>query len=72
MRKYKTFCVVANDTPANTSIALNNEIDSLLRFGWAIDRIDCHDNIFGIWKGDEKKYYATKDYIILAYIDDET
>ena len=65
-RIYKSFCVPADSNPVNTCKALNEKIDSLVKFGWTIERIDCHDNIFGIWKSDERKYYPTKDYIIVA------
>ena len=68
-RIYKSFCVLADSTPANTCKALNEKIDSLVKFGWTIERIDCHNNIFGIWKGDERRYYPTKDYIIVAYVE---
>ena len=68
-RRYQSFCVVASDAPAHTSANLNKTIDDLSRNGWTIERIDCHDNVFGIWKGDERKYYPTKDYIILAYVE---
>lgn len=69
MRVYKSFCVEAKGGPVNTCEALNKVINDLAKFGWTIERIDCHGNIFGIWKSDEKKYYPTRDYIILAYIE---
>ena len=65
-RIYRSFCVVGNGQPANTCEDLNKKISSLLEYGWAIERIDCHDNIYGIWNGDERKYYPTKDYVIIA------
>lgn len=67
-RIYKSFHVAGDTRPANLCVDLNKKIDSLLKFGWVIERIDCVDNVYGIWRGDERKYYPTKDYIILASI----
>ena len=71
MRVYKSFCVEAKSSPVNICEDLNKVMNDLAKFGWTIERIDCHDNIYGIWKSDEKRYHSSKDYIIVAYREQE-
>lgn len=66
-KEYGIFRVVSNDTPDNKNILLNNKIDSLIEDGWNIDYIKCHDGVFSYWKGEGKKFYGTKTYMIYAH-----
>ena len=66
-KKYHSFYVKGGCDPKSTWAALNTQLDNLNMCGWTVERIDCHDNPFGGWNGDEKSYYTTKEYIILAY-----
>ena len=66
-KKYYCFYVFGGSDPKDICAALNTQLNTINEYGWAIERIDCHDNPFGGWNGDEKSYYTTKEYIIVAY-----
>ena len=66
-KKYHSFYVKGGCDPKSTWAALNTQLDNLDEWGWAVERIDCHDNPCGVWDGDKHCYHKTKDYIILAY-----
>lgn len=66
-KKYHCFHVSRGSEPKDICAALNTQLNSLNECGWTVERIDCHDNPFGGWNSDERCYYTTREYIIVAY-----